>query len=274
MSRLFPLSSLFPATLALVALAVSLSTAPAAEPTARPLRELSTDRPDATEGPFTVDAGRIQLEMSAASYTRNRLDGVRTTEWVLAPFNVRLGVTPQIEAGLFVTPHQRVTEQPRGGAKTTVQGTGDTVLRAKYNFWGNDGGSTALGVFVDVKLPTAADGLGNDKVEAGVALPLAFEVGAGWDGAGMTRVDFVRTEAGRRRSVWVNTVAIGRDIVPDLGMFLELVSAVGDGAHVLTFNCGLTRKLGEQLQLDLGVNFGVTRTAPDLTVFAGFSRKF
>jgi hypothetical protein len=146
------------------------------------LRELTTDRPDATESPFTVDPGRVQLEMDAASYTRNRLDGVRTTEWVVAPFNLRYGLTRNTEVGIFVTPHVHVTEKDRGGAKTTVRGVGDTVLRAKWNLQGNDGGATAYGVFADVKLPTAADGLGNDKVEGAVTFPIAYEVGAGWGG--------------------------------------------------------------------------------------------
>jgi hypothetical protein len=39
------------------------------------LRELTTDRPDATESPFTIDAGRLQLELEAVSYTRDRSGG-------------------------------------------------------------------------------------------------------------------------------------------------------------------------------------------------------
>jgi hypothetical protein len=65
------------------------------------LRELTTDRPDTTESPFTVDAAHLQLEMDVASYTRNRLDGVRTTEWALAPFNLRYGLTPRAEVGIL-----------------------------------------------------------------------------------------------------------------------------------------------------------------------------
>lgn len=245
----------------------------AAAPAGGALRELSTDRPDTTESPFTVDAGRLQLEMDVASYTRNRLDGVRTTEWVVAPFNLRYGLTPAIEAGLFVTPHIQMTEKDRSGAKTTVRGGGDTVLRAKFNLWGNDGGPTAFGFFFDVKLPTAADGLGNDKIEGAFTLPLAFEVGGGWDGAAMTSVEFVHTGTARR-AVWVNTITFGRELAKDVGCYLELTSAAGAGAHVATFNCGLTRKLDAHLQLDCGVNFGISRTAPDLTLFVGVSRKF
>jgi hypothetical protein len=240
---------------------------------AAPARELSTDRPDATESPFTVEPGRVQLELDAASYTRNRLDGVRTTEWVVAPFNVRYGLAPAVEAGLFVTPHVHVTEKDRSGAKTIARGLGDTVLRLKLNLRGNDGGPLAFGVFADVKLPTAQDGLGNDQVEGALTFPVAFEVGGGWEGAAMTAVELVHTGASRR-AVWVNTLVFGRDLAPDLGCFLELTSRAGDGAHVATFNCGLTRKLDANTQLDCGLNLGVSRTAPDLGVFAGLSRRW
>jgi hypothetical protein len=247
----------------------------AAEPARAPgaLRELTTDRPDSTESPFTVDAGHLQLEMDVASFTRNRLDGVKTTEWVIAPFNLRYGLAPNVEAGIFVVPHVHVTEQLRGGPKTTVRGVGDTTLRAKLNLWGNDGGANAFGVFADLKLPTAASGLGNDKVEGALTLPVAYEIGAGWEGASMTSVEWVHTGT-RHRAVWVNTITFAHDIAEDLGGFLELTSAAGDGAHVATFNCGITRKLGANLQLDCGINLGLSRTAPDLSVFAGVSRKF
>ena len=237
------------------------------------LRELTTDRPDATESPFTVDAGHVQLEMDALSYTRNRLDGVRTTEWVFAPFNLRYGLTPNVEAGIFVVPHMRVTEKDRAGPKQTVRGVGDTTLRMKLNLQGNDGGGTAFGLMADIKLPTAADGLGNDHTEGALTFPIAYEVGAGWEGAAMTSVEFAHTDRGRR-AVWVNTITFAREIAPDLGGFLELTSAAGDGNHVATFNCGLTRALGPRAQLDCGVNIGISRHAPDLTVFVGIARKF
>ena len=239
----------------------------------RTLRELTTDRPDATESPFTVDAGHVQLEMDALSYTRNRLDGVRTTEWVYAPFNLRYGLTPMLEAGIFVVPHLRVTEQDRQGPKQTFRGVGDTTLRMKVNLRGNDGGATAFGLMADLKLPTAADGLGNDRTEGALSFPIAYEVGAGWEGAAMTAIEFVHTGSGRR-AVWANTITFARDIAPDVGGFLELTSATGDGGHVATFNFGVTRPLDPRTQLDCGVNIGLTRNAPDLTVFAGLSRKF
>ncbi|MBL9190551.1 MAG: transporter [Opitutaceae bacterium] len=256
-----------------VALVLILDAASAA-PAAPAPRELTTDRPDATESPFTVDAGRVQLEMDVAAFTRNRLDGVRTTEWVVTPFNVRYGLTRNLEAGVFITPHVQATERVRGGVKTTLRGLGDTTLRGKYNFQGNDGGGTAFGLIADLKLPTAAEGLGNDKVEGALTFPVAFEVGAGWEGAAMTSLGVNHLGPRGYRPVWSNTITFARELAPDLGGFLEFTSSAGDGRHVATFNCGLTRAMGPGVQLDLGAYIGLSRTAPDLTVFAGFSRKF
>jgi hypothetical protein len=238
------------------------------------LREMSTDRPDTTESPFTVDAGHLQLETDFAVFTRNRLEGVRTTEWVLAPFNLRYGLTRDLEAGIFVVPQVRTMEQPRGGSKTTTRGMGDTLLRAKFNLWGNDGGPNAFGVFGDLKVPTATNGIGNDKVEGTLTFPVAYEIGAGWEGGAMTAVKYAVIEDGRRRPVWLNTITFARDLGAEIGMYLELTSVAGDGTHAATFNCGLTRKLSASLQIDCGANFGISRHAPDLSLFTGMSRRF
>src|ERR1700690_1895783 len=40
------------------------------------MRELSPDRPDETESPYTVDAGHFQLEMDFANYTYNETAGI------------------------------------------------------------------------------------------------------------------------------------------------------------------------------------------------------
>ena len=41
------------------------------------MRELSTDRPDQTESPFTVDAGHVQVEMDLATFTYDRYNSLR-----------------------------------------------------------------------------------------------------------------------------------------------------------------------------------------------------
>lgn len=241
---------------------------------AAPMREMTTDRPDATESPFTVPPGRVQLELDFGGYTRDRESGVRQTEWQIMPFNLRIGVGRDFELGLFVAPQMVVTETVSGGLRVRRSGFGDLILRAKWNGAGNDVEGLAWGVISDLKLPTAADGLSNDQVEGALTLPLAFDLGLDWSGGAMTGVEWVRSTAWRDRIVWVNTLAAGRDLSENTGFFLELTSATGDGPHVATFNCGLTRRFGPDVQLDGGVNLGLSRVAPDLGVFVGLARRF
>lgn len=61
------------------------------------LRELSTDRPDKTESPSSVDAGHVQVDLDMVSWTRDRRtpDGSHVVEDGLAygVVNLKLGLT-------------------------------------------------------------------------------------------------------------------------------------------------------------------------------------
>ncbi len=238
------------------------------------LRELNTDRPDVTESPFTVDAGHTQLEMDLASVTRNQLDGVRTTEVSAGDFNLRFGITRSFELGLFLTPYLHRTETPRGGPSVTTSGVGDAVVRGKWNFWGDDGGTTAFGLIVDVLLPTAARGLGEPHAVPAMTLPLALDLGHGWDAGAMTTVEARPRDEGGYHGVWTNTLTLGRELAHGVAGYAEIASTVGDGSHVATFDVGVTWKLDANTQLDAGTNLGITRAADNLMVFAGVSRRF
>lgn len=283
------LSCLLPPRLRLAASLLALATVHAAPPVAadksgytlfkptpeRQLRELTTDRPDTTESPFTIDAGHAQVEMDFANLTRNRRDGARSTEWGAVPFNLRLGLLNHFEVGVFVSPYVRRAETPRGGPRETHAGFGDVTLRGKFNFWGNDGGGTAGGLIVNLTLPVATAGLGSGKTEGAIILPLVFELAGGWEGGAMTVAEFrSRGVGGGYRTVWNNTVTVGHEIVKDFSGYVELTSSAGDGAHVATFDFGVTWKLSAHTQLDCGARAGISRAADDLGVFAGISRRF
>ena len=247
---------------------------------AQAARELTTDRPDATESPFTVEAGRVQLEASLFEFAQDTYNSdhasVRISEWNFAPFNLRIGLTPDIDLHVILETHRMSRIDDRdAGRVSKLSGTGDVTLRAKYNFWGNDGGDTALGIMPFVKLPTGKSGLGNHSVEGGVILPVALELGAGWGLGAMTEVDFVRNDANTGYTyVWLNSASFSHDIAGALGGFLEVVSEVGNGPASLSFNSGLTYGINDDLQLDLGTNVGISRSAEDLRVFAGVSKRW
>ena len=247
--------------------------------TAWAARDLSTDRPDVTESPFTVEPGRVQIEASFAEYCRDRRNpehaAVTAETWRILPFNFRVGLAPQAELQVMVDPRvEAKTDDRDAGVRAAARGFGDVTVRAKWNFWGNDGGATALGVMPFVKVPTAKDGLGNDSVEGGIVLPFARELSTGWSLGAMTEVDVVRTAADDGYvAAWVNTVTLGRDLTKRIGWYIEATSSVGEGKPALGADTGFTYTMNDDLQLDCGVNVGLTRAADDLVLFAGFTKR-
>ncbi len=245
-------------------------------PTPRELmRELSPDRPDKTESPHTVDAGHFQIEMDFANYSRNRSAGEQT--WNFAPINFKAGLLNNVDLQLIFdnTLHSRTRE---GSSVVKRTGVGDSLVRLKVNLWGNDEGETAFALMPFVKFPTHTAGLGSPGVEGGLILPLAVKLPLEWEMGMMTEVDFLRNSGGGGyHAEFVNSITFSHSIVGKLSGFLEFFSAISTESGqdwVGTVDCGLTYLVTENLQLDCGVNIGVTRAADDYNPFAGLTWRF
>ena len=242
-------------------------------------REMSTDRPDKTESPYTVDAGRFQIELDVATYTMDRQGQVRTETWSLTPFNLKAGLSPNTDVQLIVEPHVRrtVTDKTTGAARR-VSGFGDIVVRVKRNVWGNDGGGTAFALMPFVKLPTNSGAIGNDKVEFGLIAPLSIALGERVGLGLMSEIDIIADEdGGGYAPSFVNSATVAFDLDERLGVYTELFTERGAdrGAEwVVTGEGGFTFAVSENVQLDAGANLGLTRAADDLTLFAGLAHRF
>ena len=243
------------------------------------LRELSTDRPDKTESPYTVDAGRVQVELDFVNHTRDREGGSGAETLGILPVNLKLGLTNSTDLQLLVDPYvrQRVTNRT-SGARDTVSGFGDVTLRLKHNLWGNDGGRTALALMPFVKLPTARSGIGNGAAEFGLIVPLAIGVSDRVGIGLMTEIDMLEEADGRGYApTFINSATASFSLTERLGLYTELFterSTERDARLVVTGDMGMTYGLTEDLQLDGGVNIGVTDAADDLQLFIGISRRF
>ena len=246
------------------------------------LRELSTDRPDQTESPYTVDAGHWQVELDFFNHTRDHGTSgggdVHRRDWSLAPVNLKVGLTNRVDLQLMIDPHVSSRVEDRiAGTTVKASGFGDVVTRLKVNFWGNDGGSTAFALMPFVKWPLSASGIRNGETEGGIILILGFDLPAGWGSAAMTELDIVSDGMGGRATEWINTITFAHDLTARLGGYLEFVAVTGDAPGFKwqgQFDAGLTYALSAHTQLDLGCNFGVTESAPDYQPFVGLSRRF
>lgn len=243
------------------------------------MRELSTDRPDQTECPFTVDAGHVQIEMDFASFAQDRADGIRTRTWNAVPFNIRIGLLNDLELGLIFDSYLHVRTKDRAARTVTTQsGVGDFTARMKVNLWGNDGGKTALAVMPYIKAPTNSGQLGNRAVEGGLILPLAIELPAGFGMGLETGVSFMQNDDDRAyHAEIVNSISIDHAIIGRLSGYIEFYSVVStqqDQPWVGTVDTGLKFALTDNVQFDCGCNIGVTEGADDLNPFVGLTIRF
>ena len=245
-------------------------------PTPRGLmREMETDRPDVTESPRTVDAGHVQVELSFLAYTHEREGAAHADALSILPANIKVGLTNDVDLQLVLDPYGRVRGRAADGASERRSGFGDTQLRLKINLWGNDEGPTALGVMPFIQFPTAGDDRGSGRVEGGVIVPFSFELPAGFGMAVMGGFDIVRDEANEGYGIeFLHTVNLNRHIVGDLGGYVEYIGVSPidtGGGYVALLGAGLTYGLSDDVQLDAGVNVGLSDAAEDYTVFAGVS---
>jgi hypothetical protein len=245
------------------------------------MREMATDRPDKTESPFTVDAGHLQIEMDVVAFTRDRhnpaRENVRSDEWNFANTNFKVGLFNNTDLQIIVPAYNRGRTTDRtSGTVTRDRGIGDLTFRLKMNFWGNDGGTTAFAAMPFIKVPTGKAALSNGAVEGGLILPLAVSIGRGWDMGVMTEIDFREDADGAGyHADWINSVTFSHAISGELRGYLEFFSMVsGDSKWAASADAGVTYAVTPDVQIDAGVNVGITRDADDLNGFVGISWRF
>jgi hypothetical protein len=243
------------------------------------LREMATDRPDKTESAYSVDAGHYQIEMDLVTYTYDRSDDEILKAWAIAPINMKVGVLNNVDLQIIAESYNiQQTKDRSTNSSTRLSGFGDLLLRCKTNLWGNDSGPSALSVMPFVKLPTNQRGLGNGALEGGVIFPFAMDLPADWGFGAQAEVDHIQNSGSSDyHQEFLNTVTVSHDIIGKLGGYVELFSNVSteSGAKwIATFDFGFTYAITRDIQLDAGMNIGLTDAADDLNPFIGLSMRY
>ena len=246
------------------------------------MRELSTDRPDLTESPYTVDAGHVQWEIDLWNLThdRSREQGqqITTASHTWGGLNFKVGLLDQVDLQAVVPMHVDLrTKSSIVGQSQRRRGTGDLTTRLKINLWGNDGGRTAMAVMPFVTFSTGAESIGQDRETGGVILPFAMKLEKGWSLGAQTEVDWVEDAGNGLDTQWFNTLTLGHAIVSNLAGYTEWAARVNldsDQPWEGQWNVGLTYAISSEMQLDGGCNFGITSSAPHANPFLGLSMRF
>ncbi len=249
----------------------------------RLMRAMTTDRPDTTETPFTIDAGHVQIESTAFGFSRSHADaagGVLDT-YETATTNVRIGLTNDVEINFVWQPYGWTRYRQTGLVAESASGVGGLDIRAKVNLWGNDDferRGSALALLPYITLPTDAhNGISPEHAGGGLLVPLEFalphDFGIGFNG----RVAWMRDEAsGSYRAEYLGTAALSYEWTSVFATYCEIVidHAPANATTAVALGAGLTYAVTENLQLDAGVNFGVTTDADRFNPFVGVATRF
>lgn len=250
----------------------------------RLLRDMTTDRPDITEVPFTVDAGRVQIESTMYGLVRSRPDnqGSVTQGYELAGSNIRIGLTHDTEATVMFQPY---ASQRISGPHDTVHnsGIGALVLRAKFNLWGNDTfsdpGSTAFALLPYVSLPTdRLNGISPEGIDGGLMSFFIVKLGAGFSlgiNAGVHSVQDIETTG--RHFETSGSASLGYEWSEKLTTYLEVATRLATRdplGDIGILGGGVSYKITSNFQLDAGVNFGVTQASYSVAPFVGVTARF
>jgi hypothetical protein len=231
---------------------------------------ICTDRPTKANAVCTVPATKWQLETNAAGWSRSEAGGTEVTVLTVGSSVVKLGLSDRSDLQIGVAPYVH-SESKAGGIKSSASGFGDIIVRYKHRFT-TDGAPVQAGAIPFVKLPSADGDLGSGKVEGGLALPIAISTG------GPVTVVLADSDGGGHHAAIVNLVNVSGPIAEGLTIAGELWTMTNfDPADTITLasaDVAVAHAFSNELQLDLGANFGLNRNTPKLELSAGVSLRF
>jgi hypothetical protein len=232
------------------------------------MREFATDRPDATESPYTVDAGHFQLETDLFKIERSESGGVTTINNFYSTTNIKIGITNVLDIQLVVSPIE-VSTISNGIAKTKTSKLADVTLRAKQNLWGNDNGQTALAILPYINIPTKND----RKFSVGILIPFSVSLPHGWGFGTQVGANIAKGITGYSSHVnFLASANISHSLFKNFDFFAEgVVSKDGEWKTYEYFlDGGFVFVLSSTIHIDTGIFCGLKNTSAT-TYFLGLS---
>lgn len=221
-------------------------------------------RPGNTESPISVPAGRWQLETEIGGYAH----GSGGKSWSALQSDIRYGLADGWDAEAIVSPF---VGEDAGGDRES--GFGDTTLRLRHTFVGQDGDGPAFALIGFVTLPTATNHQGDGAVEGGLIGTGTFSLNDR-DGVTYTAGAAAVSDQGRYKSDVFGGVNLTHQFTDKIAAYGELFADRSEGQTAGTIDVGATYLCDPRTQLDAGVDLGITHAADDARFFLGWAHLF
>jgi hypothetical protein len=244
------------------------------------MRDFSTDRPPKANAPNTVDAGHFQYETDIVNFAEQGTGKTQIFTLLVPNPTFKVGLTNNIDFEVNAPTLVGVRSvNSATNMSSTIWGLDDAFIRTKINLWGNDGGPSALALIPYVKAPVAPAGIGNGATEGGMIAPLSFALPDGFTLLFNSEIDGLKNNADNgRHANFMNLVNLSHEVVKGVTLYMEFWSDFNDDptqrTTQLSYDLAVTWLVRPNLQLDAGVDVGLTSATPIIQVFAGVSQRF
>jgi hypothetical protein len=248
------------------ALCAALARQISAQEVVAPVDPIEGDRPDVTNGTHIVDVGLLQVEIGVQHVRSGSSRNAGT------PLTFRVGLYEWLEAragtdGLVSQSDGTVSES----------GAGNVQIGAKIRLFADPGGVPVLSILPTINLPaaSAAKGLGSGDTDTtlvaltgtdfGRTSHVDFNYGIGAIGAGGGNPHFLQQ---------LVSVSVSHSLTEQLSPYVEAFwfsRQDPNGGPVFSIDAGVVHALTARLAIDGGAAAGLTKAAPDFSVFGGVS---
>ena len=231
-----------------------------------------------TDDTGTQGKGKFQLELNGQYDWDDEDDGDVSVDYTGAETAATLsfGIAENVDLVLSL-PYLWGKEKDDDVTVYDENGIGDTTLEAKWRLFEQNGFSLALKP--GIRFPTGDDdkGLGSGKVGGHVFLIASENIGS-W--AFHANLGYIRNENDieERKDLWHASVAAVWEAVENLNLVANIgvernpdAQADDDPAF---FIGGIIYSIRENLDVDLGVKFGLTDSETDISALAGLTFRF
>lgn len=233
-------------------------------------QDINPDRPDLTTSAEVVPAGALQIE-TGLEYKLARVGGGPTERQLSVQAVLRLGLTSALEISLEGVPFVWLR------AAEDDSGSGDYMLGLKYRFHAPspDGAGPSLALKPLVKLPTAREPIGSERIDFGalflmtLGLPwgLSLDANAGVAAIGQRRPDGFIPQG-------IVSASLSWAVTERLSTITELFFTTKDeraGRDSLLTTVALMYRVTPRLAVDAGMRTTLTGQGPDWSAFIGLS---
>jgi hypothetical protein len=224
----------------------------------------------------TVPDGKWQLESGAASWSLTKSGDTETKVLSLGASAIKIGLSDRSDIQVLVNPYVH-TEMRTEGIRSGASGFGDVTVRYKHGLT-NEGSKVQVAAIPFVKLPTASNHVGNDKVEGGFAVPISLAARPVTVVLG-PELDLLADADGQgHHAALVNLVNVSGSVADGVTLIGEAWTMTNfdpaDTVTLVSLDAALAYVVSESLQLDVGTNLGLTRPTADVELYVGVSVRF